>query len=651
MKSRQKKKLTAKNNWYKQKRSQGDNKKTTGRRKEKQPCKSKSAAKVRSLLFVPYTEGGELARRLREEEEKLADVTGYKVKIVERAGQPLKRILHKSNPWEGEDCGRDNCLLCISQSGTDEKPHSCKKRNVVYQTTCRQCKSDGREATYFGESSRSAFERGSEHLDSYASLRVDSHMLKHNLLVHGDLQNVEFEMKILKEHQSAIQRQVHEAVVTHYYKGKCLMNSKSEFSRCRIPRLTVKFGSKQINDEQEVSESETEQLVEAAIKKLRQKQRRADLQLDEEKPPGKRRKITKEKPERKGIKRGRQFEGSLKVTQTHNILETEKVARPELNKSESEKKFSSNGKQTKFKQKEQPQNLRRCAIKKNTGSLVAIPDEKSQNLLRDAIKRTKHDWPPSLMKKSQNLPKDKIEDDKCVVIDKLSEDVHVEDVENVAKKNMTEKLDVDVKADLNKKNHDENEAFRPDYSNLSVKMAKNETDRCPRSTAHVFEGVGGRKSKNKQEKNTKNVKTIIEMFETIQRGKENTDNNDLKVCFQNSKFCLNSDLTQTGKADRPRENRGGNLTEAIFTIKNKANASSPIRIRTPKTPKLKRIGKVSQTNTIQRYLKPSNHSTNQRPEKDPMTIQRNISQPEDSLGITHHSENVTASVRQSSPAI
>ena len=145
MKSRQKKKLTAKNNWYKQKRSQGDNKKTTGRRKEKQPCKSKSAAKVRSLLFVPYTEGGELARRLREEEEKLADVTGYKVKIVERAGQPVKRILHKSNPWEGEDCGREKCLLCISQSGKEEKPHSCKKRNIVYQTTCRQCKSEGRE--------------------------------------------------------------------------------------------------------------------------------------------------------------------------------------------------------------------------------------------------------------------------------------------------------------------------------------------------------------------------------------------------------------------------------------------------------------------------------------------------------------------------
>ena len=144
---------------------------------------------------------------------------------------------------------------------------------------------------------------------------------------------------------------------------------------------------------------------------------------------------------------------------------------------------------------------------------------------------------------------------------------------------------------------------------------------------------------------------IVEMFETIQRGKENGDKNDLKFCFQNSKYPLNSDLNRTDKADRLRENTGGKLTEVISTIKNRANPSSPMKLRTPKMPKLKRIGKLSQINTIQRYLKPSNPSTNQRPGNDHMTIQTKISQPEDSLEIIQHSVNVSATVRQLSPAI
>ena len=80
-------------------------------------------------------------------------------------------------------------------------------------------------------------------MEDYSSLKTDSHMLKHNILKHKELENVEFDMKVLKEHQSALQRQIHEAVLLQNYTGACLMNSKSEYSRSRIPRLTVKFVS------------------------------------------------------------------------------------------------------------------------------------------------------------------------------------------------------------------------------------------------------------------------------------------------------------------------------------------------------------------------------------------------------------------------
>ena len=49
---------------------------------------------------------------MREGEEMLEKTTGYKMKIVERAGDSLESLLHRSNPWSGTDCTRDRCLLC-----------------------------------------------------------------------------------------------------------------------------------------------------------------------------------------------------------------------------------------------------------------------------------------------------------------------------------------------------------------------------------------------------------------------------------------------------------------------------------------------------------------------------------------------------------
>ena len=42
---------------------------------------------TRSVLFVDHTPGSRLATQLRWEEAKLAEMTGYKIKIVERAGE------------------------------------------------------------------------------------------------------------------------------------------------------------------------------------------------------------------------------------------------------------------------------------------------------------------------------------------------------------------------------------------------------------------------------------------------------------------------------------------------------------------------------------------------------------------------------------
>ena len=48
--------------------------------------------KVKAVIFVPYTHGSFLAKKLREAEFKLEDLTGYRLKVVERAGTTLEHI-------------------------------------------------------------------------------------------------------------------------------------------------------------------------------------------------------------------------------------------------------------------------------------------------------------------------------------------------------------------------------------------------------------------------------------------------------------------------------------------------------------------------------------------------------------------------------
>ena len=60
------------------------------------------------------------------------------MKIVERTGDTLVDLLHKSNSWANEDCERTECLVC-SSSEYGSKKGSCRKRNITYETFCITC--------------------------------------------------------------------------------------------------------------------------------------------------------------------------------------------------------------------------------------------------------------------------------------------------------------------------------------------------------------------------------------------------------------------------------------------------------------------------------------------------------------------------------
>ena len=86
-------------------------------------------------MFVPYTVGGELARRLKEVETNLGKQTGVKIKVVEKVGNKLVDMLHQADPWQGADCQREKCLPCRTKMKTNrDKRQDCSRRNVVYET-------------------------------------------------------------------------------------------------------------------------------------------------------------------------------------------------------------------------------------------------------------------------------------------------------------------------------------------------------------------------------------------------------------------------------------------------------------------------------------------------------------------------------------
>ena len=136
---RAKKKLLENTTWFRNKKKKRqtkedgrDRKKENGRWRHENENVNDSP---QAVLFLPYTHGSELAKRVREAIQILKPFTKINLKVVERAGRKLVETLHKSNPWENSLCERKSCLPCTSsKKEMDESVRNCKKRSIIYQT-------------------------------------------------------------------------------------------------------------------------------------------------------------------------------------------------------------------------------------------------------------------------------------------------------------------------------------------------------------------------------------------------------------------------------------------------------------------------------------------------------------------------------------
>ena len=176
----------------------------------------KKTVDVKSVIFIQQTKDSRLVRRLREVEERLGESTGYRIKFVEKVGEKLVDLLCQSNPWKGNDCRREDCVLCETKEETGKgKGQCCSTRNVTYETWCGTCEDREKERIekelekekggeergvkkqpqtvgrkkgegsgvklhkYVGETGRSVYERGKEHVKDRVKWDKGSHMLKH----------------------------------------------------------------------------------------------------------------------------------------------------------------------------------------------------------------------------------------------------------------------------------------------------------------------------------------------------------------------------------------------------------------------------------------------------------------------------------------
>ena len=110
-------------------------------------------------------------------------------------------------------------MNCLNQPG------KCLKKGVVYQFTCLNCLSLGKEMKYYGESYRSSFDRGSEHKTAIKNKNRESPLLEHHEDEHGAMEP-SFSMKVVGTFRKLLQRQTYEGLLIGSSKEGTLMNRR-----------------------------------------------------------------------------------------------------------------------------------------------------------------------------------------------------------------------------------------------------------------------------------------------------------------------------------------------------------------------------------------------------------------------------------------
>ena len=83
-----------------------------------------------SVIFVSSIPDFILQQKYQSEVNR----QGLWIRVVEKAGRPVKSMVQRSDPLQQERCGQESCLMC-----TTGGKGSCGKEGITYSITCNNC--------------------------------------------------------------------------------------------------------------------------------------------------------------------------------------------------------------------------------------------------------------------------------------------------------------------------------------------------------------------------------------------------------------------------------------------------------------------------------------------------------------------------------
>ena len=187
----------------------------------KRLIKNKTWSKSDSVIFVQATPG----ELLKKEVKKIVDNAGFKVRVVEKGGRSMKRVLQRSDVCPPKLCLSDVCPICAT-----EGKGKCDIEGVVYRIWCTVCEEEGIDASMYGETGRTGKLRCSEHMKDLVDPKKSSNLREHCQQFHQGV-FVQFGCAVVKTFPGdPLSRQLKEAILIDSHAGPS-MNDKGEWVR------------------------------------------------------------------------------------------------------------------------------------------------------------------------------------------------------------------------------------------------------------------------------------------------------------------------------------------------------------------------------------------------------------------------------------
>ena len=201
------------------------------RRKKKEINKMSWYKPYETVLFCPPTPRSELFKQLNNIAQDSVKAGGLKIKVVERAGRSIKSLMPGLD--KGSTCGRQDCF--VHSSG---KRGDCNAEGIVYMGTCTLCAEQNVKCTYIGESSRSCYVRGRQHMMAISNPERNRNnaFARHTLEYHPQ-ETPQFTMEVISKFKTPLERQIAEGIEIYNSNSNITMNSKLDHYQPAFHRL------------------------------------------------------------------------------------------------------------------------------------------------------------------------------------------------------------------------------------------------------------------------------------------------------------------------------------------------------------------------------------------------------------------------------